>query len=430
MALKTWQGRALAVPQITTLTVGGTVGTGDTVSVTMNRKTATATALAGDTAAALAGRLYQAIQALISANVGPEFGEVTWVDPTIAGTAYFTGTSTISGTPFTLTTGATGTTTLSQAATQAATGPNFADNTNNYDTGTLPTTGDDFTKPANTPDILYGLTALAAVDLGIVKLMGGNIGLPDRHGINPADPNSYFEYRTLHFQIKSASAVYIGDGTIAPTFCRLKIMGTTATPIRVMTGSTSNASDAIQISAAAGTSHSLTINGGSVAIAPSSGETIDIASLRIGTEGPTGSIGASDVDPVVSIGLGVTTITAVRQYGGTVTSNGSFTALTIIDGVWKQDQGTPGTVSMTDSAGTYICTGTTSHGAITARGSGVVVDFTGDSRPITVAASTFYDGAALYNPQRINCAGGFTFDKASVAASQIGNSISVVMTAA
>ena len=167
-----------------------------------------------------------------------------------------------------------------------------------------------------------------------------------------------------------------------------------------------------------------------MAIAPSAGETIDLSSLRIGTEGPIGSFGSTDVDPIVSIGLGVTTITAARQYGGTVTSNASFAALTIIAGTWKQDQGTPGTVSMTDSAGTYICTGTASHGAITARGAGVVVDFTGDSRPITVAASTFSEGAALYNPQRINCAGGFTFDKESVAASQIGNSISVAMTAA
>jgi len=429
MALKTWQGRALAVSQITTLTVGGTIGTGDTVSVTINRKTATATALVSDTAAILAGRLYTAIQALIQAGSAPEFSEITWVDPTIAATAYFTGTS-AAGVPFTITTAVTGTTTLTQTATQAATGPNWFDNANNFDTNSVLVGGDDFTKPANTPDILYGLTAAAALDLGIVKLLGGNIGLPDRHGSSPTDANSYFEYRTLHLQIKSSTACYIGDGTIAPTFCRLKIMGTTATPIRVMSGSTSNAADAIQISAAAGTSHSLTINGGSVAIAPSAGETIDLSSLRIGTEGPIGSFGSTDVDPIVSIGLGVTTITAARQYGGTVTSNASFAALTIIAGTWKQDQGTPGTVSMTDSAGTYICTGTASHGAITARGAGVVVDFTGDSRPITVAASTFNEGAALYNPQRINCAGGFTFDKESVAASQIGNSISVVMTAA
>ena len=429
MALKTWQGRALAVPQITTLTVAGTVGTGDTISVTINRKTATATAQAGDTAAVFAGRLYAAIQALITAGGAQEFNEVTWLDPTIAGTAYFTGTSTTAGTPFTLTTAATGTTTLTPTATQAATGPNWFDNANNFDTNSVLAGGDDFTKPPNTPDILYGLTAAAALDLGIVTLLGGNIGLPDRHGTNPSDPNAYFEYREPHFQIKSSTACYIGNGTIAPTFCRLKIMGTTATPIRVMNGSTSNAADAIQISAVSGTQHSLTINGGSVSIAPTSGETIDLASLRIGTEGPTGSFGASDVDPIVTIGIGVTTITAARQYGGTVNSNGSFTALTMLDGIWKQDQGTPGTVTITASNGTYICTGTTSHGAITARGAGSIVDFTGDSRPITVAASTFTDGAALFNPQRINCAGGFTFDKASAAASQIGDSFVIVMTA-
>lgn len=431
MANPVWQGRALAVAQVTTLTIGGTVAAGNTVSVTINRKTATATAVGGDTTATLAYSLYKAIQALVTSGVAPEFAEVSWLDPSIAGTNVFTGTSVTAGVPFTLSVAATGGgATISQAATTAATGPNDLSNVNNWDTGALPTTSDNITFPPGCPPALYNIDALAAVDLGTVTILGGTIGFTDRTGTNATDPNSYYQYRNVYFKIKSATNVYIGDGTNVPDFCRLQIQGTTATPIRVMNGSTLSTTNSIQLSAVAGTSHSVTINGRSVGIAPTIGETMDLSSLRIGTDGPSGSFGASNIEPTVTIGSGVTSITAARLYGGTVTSNASFTALTIINGTWVQDEGTPGTVTAITSAGTYEYSGTASHGVITATGKGVVIDFSNDSRGFTLASgSAITEGAALYNPQRCNCSS-LTIDKESMAVSQLGETITLSLTAA
>lgn len=430
MALKTWQGRALAVPQITTLTVGGAPVIGDTVWVEINRRRATYTVLASPTTAIMAAGLYAAIQALITAGVAPEFAEITWSDPSATAASAFTGTSATAGQPFTLTVGVTGTVTLGQAATQAATGPNHFDNAANFDTNSVLVAADDLLVPAGSPDILYGLTQATALALGTVKILGGNVGLPDRTGSNASDPTSYVEYRNKSLEFASATAVHIGDGTNAPDFCRVKITGAVSTPIRVNSGAGTSSENAILLSAAAGTAHALTVVGNSVGVALMSGEVMEISTLRVGTEGPEGSFGAGDSDPTMTLSSGVT-IAAGRMYGGTVRSDATFTALTIIDGEWNQDGGTPGTVSATDSAGAYRYTGNASHGVITGRGAGVVFDFSGDSRGFTLASgSSITEGAAIYNPQRINCTPTFTIDKESVAASQLGNSINLVLTAA
>lgn len=427
MALKVWQGRALAVAQISTVTIGGTPASGNTVWVEINRRRVTYTVPATPTVNSVAAGLYALIQALATGGTAPEFAEITWTDPA-GSSAVITATSATAGQPFTMTVGQTGGgASITLATPTAATGPNHADNAANWDSNSVPTTGDDVTVPAGTPDILYGLDALND-QMGTVRLLGGRIGLPDRSGTSPDDPGSYFQYRTKRFALESATAVYVGDGTTAPEFLRLEITGSTATPIRVMNGEGTADADAIQISAAAGTSHSVTVNGNRVALAPSSGEVIELSSLRVGTQGPDDSFGANDIDPVVRIGSGVT-IAAARLYGGTVTSDGTFTAITVIDGEWNQDGGTPGTVSITDSAGTYRYTGNASHGAVTARGEGAVVDFTGDSRAFSLANSSVTEGAAIYNPQRANCTA-LTIDKESVAVSELGNSLSVALTAA
>ncbi|MFO0937826.1 MAG: hypothetical protein U0798_15080 [Gemmataceae bacterium] len=430
MANPVWQGRALAVPQIDTLTVGGTIADGDTVSVTINRKTATATADSVDTTLTLAGKLYAAIQALITGGTAPEFSEVTWTDPRIAPTDSIDARSASAGNPFTLTVDDSGTTTLSLTPVQAPTGPNDLANPANWSGNALPVAGDNPTIPPNSPPILHNLDALNAVALGTLTILGGTLGYEDRTGSNPNDPNAYYQYRQRHLELLSATAILIGDGDDAPDFCRLKIVGSTSTPIRVRDGSATSRRHAIQLSATAGTDHDLTITGRSVALAPTLGETIDVGTLRIGTDGPTGSFGAAGTDPSVTIGEGVTSMTAARLYGGTVVSNAPFTALVILNGTWRQDRGTPGTVDITNAAGTYEYAGTAAHGVITAAGSGSVVDFTADSQPFTLAAgSSFLEGAALFNPQRCNCTS-ITVDKDSIAASRLGDTLTLPLVAA
>jgi hypothetical protein len=429
MAHCIYTGQALAVPQITTITISGTVAAGNTVWLEINRKRATATAQSGDTTAVLAGRLYDAINALVTGGNAPEFAEIVFVDPRIAVAASFTATSNTAGQPFTVSTGATGGgATIGTTATQASTGPNHLDNAANWSGNAVPVDGDDITFPAGCPDYLYGLTALTTIAAVTVRFLGGSGGLPDRTGTTPNDPNNYVQYRGKYVELESATSIVIGDGTNAPEFLRLKITGAVVTPIRVMAGEGTATGQAIQLSAAAGTAHTVTILGNSVALAPADGEVLEIGTLRIGTDGPEASFGATDTDPTVVIGSGVT-ITTGRFYGGTVTSDGTFTALTIIDGTWSQDRGSPGTVSATDSAGTYRYAGNASHGAITARGAGVTIDLTPDSRGFTLANSSVTEGAAIYNPQRANCTA-LTIDKESIAVSELGNSLTVALTAA
>lgn len=428
MAHKYYTGQALAVPQITTLTVGGTPVATDTVYVEINRKRVTYTVGAAPTAFTVASGLYAAILALIQTGNAPEFAEITWSDP--AGTsASFTGTSANSGQPFTLTVGATGTTTLGQTATQAATGPNHVSNAANWSSNSVPAGGDDITFPPGCPDYLYDIETTLDIALGTVRFLGGTGGFRDRTSDSPGDPSAYAQYRAKAVEIASATAIQIGDGQNAPDFLRLKITGATPTPIRVMSGAATSSAETIQLCAASGTSHTLTILGNSVALALTVGEVLEISALRVGTDGPDGSFGAGDTDPAVTIASGVT-ITAARLYGGTVRSDATYTGLTIIDGEWSQDGGTPGTVTATDSAGTYRYSGVASHGVITARGRGVTIDFSGDSRPFTLASgSSVTEGAVLYNPTRANAAN-FTIDKESLAVSEIGNSITITLTAA
>lgn len=427
MAHRVYIGRALAVAQITTLTVGGTPVATDTVYVEINGKRATYTVEATPTTFTVASGLYAAIQALVQSGNAPEFAEITWSDP--AGTsASFTATSSEPGQPFTLTVGVTGTVTLGQTATQAATGPNHVSNAANWTGNAVPIAADDVTFPADCPAYLYDIDTTLNVALGTVRFLGGTGGFTDHTG-TAGDPQSYYQYRAKAVQIASATAIQIGDGQSAPDFLRLKITGAVATPIRVMGGAATSSAAAVQISAAAGTSHTLTILGNSVVLAPTVGEVLEISALRVGTDGPEGSFGAGDTDPTVTIASGVT-ITAARLYGGTVRSDATFTALTIIGGEWSQDGGTPGTVTATDSDGTYRYSGVASHGVITARGSGVIIDFSGDSRAFTLASgSSITEGAILYNPTRAN-ATNFTIDKESLAISEIGNSITITLTAA
>lgn len=428
MATKVYTGQALPVAQITTITIGGAVAAGNTVSVTINRRTATATAETGDTTALLASRLYQAIQAIVSAGTAPEFNEISWSDP--GGTASaFTATSLTAGTPFTLTESATGGgATISQTATQAATGPNHVDNAANWDTNSLPVATNDIIFPPGCPDYLYGLSSLDSIAFGTIYFYGGSGGFPDRTG-NDTDPNSYYQYRTKHLSIQSATAIEIGNGVSSPEYLRLKISGAVSTPIRIQSRGASSSAETFELSAAAGTAHAISLMAGVVKFAPSTGEVIEISTLRVGTEGPEGSFGATDTDPRVTLGVGAT-ITTARVYGGEVESFATIgTSNTMYGGTWTQDGlATVGTVNLLESAGTYRCKGTGAHTAINARGSGSLVDFSPNTQPVTVTNLSITDGAVLINPQRIN--GTLAIDGESHANSRLGYSLTVTLTAA
>lgn len=112
MSSKVWRGDAPAVSQVNTITVGGTAAAGQQYAVTINGKSVPYSASNTDTNSTIAA----ALQALLAACTIPEFQEVTWT----AVNAVITGTAANPGVPFTQTSSATGTGTLTTQAGVAA----------------------------------------------------------------------------------------------------------------------------------------------------------------------------------------------------------------------------------------------------------------------------------------------------------------------
>jgi len=186
MATKYWIGRAAAVAQVSTITVGGTIAPGDKFSVTINGKSVTFTATTTTIAHVVAG-----LVDLLNATTAPiEHGELTWVasSPTIVGTAD------VAGVPHTITVSETGAaSTLAIATTVAATGPNFEDNPENWVGGVAPTTDDYLVFDSGSVSVKYGWVKPADSDpfsqRKILPGYTGNIGLPATNELG------YPEYR-------------------------------------------------------------------------------------------------------------------------------------------------------------------------------------------------------------------------------------------
>ncbi len=130
MATNSWRGDYQPIAQVTTVTVGGTPANGQIYTVTINSKFVKYTATGGDTNSTIG----TALLALLQACTFAEFTEITWTGVTTVITA----TSRVAGTPFTLSSSATGTGTFVNATTTSATGPNQVDEANNWTLGRVP----------------------------------------------------------------------------------------------------------------------------------------------------------------------------------------------------------------------------------------------------------------------------------------------------
>ena len=162
MATKTFRGDAVAVSDLWTIVLGGTVAIGNTVTVTIGAKSYTYTA-ATAVVATEAAALVTALQAL-STTTYPEFSGLTWAYIS-AGTLTATGTA---GIPFGISVskaqagGATNLHTFTATNTTPASGPNFLDTPANWG-GSIPSSSDTIIFENWSGDILYGLTGLAAI---------------------------------------------------------------------------------------------------------------------------------------------------------------------------------------------------------------------------------------------------------------------------
>ncbi len=313
MANNTWLGRAAPVVQIDTVTLSGGDGDwaqNDTLNLTINGKSLTLTVGSTSTRAQIVLDLVDmwngdALNGDESRNTTgdqlPEFNEITAAVGSSAHILQLTHDT--AGVPFTLTTSETtaGAGALTEATSQAATGPNDVNNANNWSNAAVPANSDDVFIENTDVSLLYNLGALSSVtltSLTVDQTFLGDIGLPN------TNPNGYTEYRPEYFAI-SATTVTVGRGG-----------GTGSGRIKLNTGSNATAITVHNTGAAAefglgafiwkGTHANNTLNatGGTIDVAPFGGESATIATLTI--------------DSNASVRLGNATLTTVSAAGGSI----------------------------------------------------------------------------------------------------------------
>lgn len=266
MATRHWIGSAAAIAEKKTITVGGTWASGDTITLTVGHASLVLTVGTTTTTSAVASN----INAMLSSNAafdtgyssnarGPNVPEFAELESSVNSNVV-TVTHKTRGVPFSLSAATSGSGTLTVATTQAATGPNHWNESQNWSGGTLPASGDDVVidSPVN---ILYGINqasiALNSLTVG-PRFGSSSIGLPRRSS------NNYTEYRQRELAISATTVVIYG----ASTRIRLNL-GTSATNVYVYSSGTSSetGAQAVQI-VGANSSNTIYIASADVGIAP------------------------------------------------------------------------------------------------------------------------------------------------------------------
>lgn len=386
MASTRWKGGAAAVAQVDTVTVGGTAAAGQTYTVTIGVRALVYTAIAGDTNSTIAA----ALQALLAASAYGEFAEMTWT----VNVAVITATANTAGIPFTITSASSGTGTLVTAVSVVNSGPNDIKVAANYDSGSLPATGDSLYLDGTGVDMLWNLDALAAVTLTSLTIAStfeasqsgdGTIGLPEMNTLGNAP---YAEYRPRYLQI-GATTCTIGHGNGAGSG-RIKIdFGGVQTNLLVY-GSASGADPDLEAILVKGShvGNAAVVSGGSVAIAGFGGETAALATLALAA----GTNGA----PQVRTGAGCT-LTTLNMANGDVLLGTAPTTVNKTGGSLVIEDGNATTLNERGGDTTYLGAGTITTLLVGAGGS---VDFSQDIRARTITNCTLYAGAALSDPFR------------------------------
>lgn len=375
-------GDALAVAQV----ISGTLDTYDastTYTVTINGKTISSVGTGGTTSTTAT-----ALRALLNASTIPEFAEITWGGSTnaITGTCDTTGKSIIA----TLTVaGGTGTITNFSNST-AVDGPEVlsAGNCKNASTGAraLPANSDTFTIEDLTTDLRYSLGATSAVTVAglyVESSMTGQVGLPL---LNEDAATSYHEYRPRYLAIGATEAI-IGAGSGDGSGLVMIDFGSVQTACSVLTSDTP-AIDGYHAIIIKGThaSNTLTVQGGTVDVAPFAGEVSTLltltatgdATVRTSSGVTLGTVhagGQSTVD--ITSADGLTDITAINVFeSASVTLRGTndVTAVTVAG------DGTTTPTLLIACSGTGVVLGTVNLYT------GAVLDL--DNCPGTVTATT------------------------------------------
>ena len=309
MAIKTWRGGAAAVTQITTITYSAYTS-GETYTLTINSKDVTFLATVSTIANVIAG-----LVAAIAASAEPEFAEFSAVS-----NSGLVLTGNTAGNPFVITSTATDSITATVTATQASTGPNFFNNADNWEGGSVPSAADDLVFSGSSVSLEHALVdATIYGNITIDSTYSGNIGLPaDNVG-------GYREYRPRFLKLgdgSSAFSVIIGQGTGRQSNL-IQIDGNNATVnAAIYNTGNSTTSDFPVVIKNTDNSSVCDVFGGSVKFdADTSGA---LSQLRV-----TPGQGANGVQVEASTTVACGTVTAA---GGSLAIRGSATLLKASDG--------------------------------------------------------------------------------------------------
>lgn len=383
MSTRTYLGRAGAVAQLETITVGGTPN-GETYTITINGKDVSFVDTDNAIATIVAG-----LVAACQASTYSEFTEITWADASPNVTA--TGPS--GGRPFTLTVSKTaGTGTLATATTTAATGPNHFDNVDNWSGGAVPVDGDDVVFSRAYPVGCFYAIDQTTIELASLTVEGGYMDSGGSIGLPTTTDAGYSEYLETYLKLYAATVNIGRGGGTGSTRIRLDLGGGDSN-ITVY-GSGSGLDDGIPavvlkstagVSSSSGAPASTTVEilGGEVGLAIYEGDAMTVDTLRhSGGE--------------VEVGSGVTLADA------TVSSNASINCsvtgtLTVHDGeVTVEGDGVAGTLDVFGGTVYYESATTIPTGKV---GPGTL-DLSRDTSPRQITNLTIRGGMEIVDPHR------------------------------
>lgn len=371
MANNYLRGDAQNVAQIWTWTFLGLVS-GDVITATCNRKELAYTV----PAATSNDEAVTALAAALSGSGIAEFDEANYSDDT--GDLIATGET--AGNTFLITFGVVGSGSVSAVTvTQAPKGENHWDDPDNWSLAAIPVAGDVVILRDCSTDILYGMAQSGFACTIIAEASyTGNIGLPENNG-------NYVEYRATTLRI-DASAITVGGG-IGSGIGRFSVdVGATACTVVIYKTGQGDAGTGQQSFQFLGTNaaNTLTVIGGSVALARKIGTVATMATIRIG--GGDGSL----IDFYSGPGV---TLTTVSVGSGDCEFNSAITTLTQTSGN-VLFRGTGGITTLNGDGGNHRYQSSGTLGSLVG-GTGFLIDLTGDIRGRTFTNMTLYAGSGF-----------------------------------
>lgn len=375
MAVKKWRGGAAAVGQATRITFSAyTIGV--VYTVTINGKSLSFTATAGTSA-----NVSDGLVAAWQATTEPEFSEVT---PSTSSGLLLTAITL--GVPFTVTASATGGVTATVAEVTAPTGPNWFDNAQNWEGGSLPSAGDALVFELSSVDVLYGLVSTTNfASLTFDSTFTGAVGLP------ATNSRGYREYRSRFLKLgdgTSAYAVVIGLGNGRQATRILLDAFDTDAAIQVYGSGNAGADELPIVIKNAGSASTLDQFGGSVKLDADSSATFAAIRVTPGSNSQSRLVSG----PLVANG-------AVTAAGGDIELQGNSTSITASNRANVRTVLAALCPTVTVGDGARVNWGSseniTTKAVIQSQGT---LDFSGSADPKTVAACDIYPGGSLLDP--------------------------------